>query len=115
MDQTENNWPEIRRNTKQARMVWGRLGKLLRREGANPRLAEMFYRTVAKLVLLFGLETWVLLSVIERKVEGIHTGFMMHITGKQARRKADRIWVTLRAEVVWEEVGPWLEIYYIWR
>ena len=31
LDQTDDNWPEIIQNIKQARKVWGRLGKLLRR------------------------------------------------------------------------------------
>ena len=40
-----------------ARLVWGRLGELLRREGADPKVAEIFYRAVIQAVLLFGAET----------------------------------------------------------
>ena len=51
-----------------ARPFWGRLGTLLRRGGADPRVVAMFYRSVVQLVLLYRLETWVLLEAIKRKV-----------------------------------------------
>ena len=59
-----------------ARSVWGRLGKLMRREGVKPKVSEMFYRAVAQVVLMFGSETWVLLVTIEKKVEGTHPCFL---------------------------------------
>ena len=31
LDQTDGNWPAVRRNYKQAQRVWGRLRKILRR------------------------------------------------------------------------------------
>ena len=74
-------------------------------EGAYPRVATMFYRTVAQAVLLFGSETWVLSKIMDRKMEGTYMGFLRQITGKQARRKADRIWETPRAEIVREAAG----------
>ena len=40
--QTDDDLPEIRLNTNQVRTVWGRLGKLLILEGADPRVVEMF-------------------------------------------------------------------------
>ena len=42
------------------RSVWGRLGTLIRREGGDPRVAEMFYRAVVQVILMYGLETWIL-------------------------------------------------------
>ena len=57
---TDDDWPTIRRNIMRTRTVWGRLGKLVLREGAYPRVLEMFYRTVAQTVQLFGLKTWLL-------------------------------------------------------
>ena len=40
----------------------------------------MLYREVAKAVLLFGYETWVLFPEMERKVEVAHMGFIRQIT-----------------------------------
>ena len=62
LHQEEDNWPEVICNIRRARQVWGRLGKLLRREGAYPILLSKLYRAVVQAVLLFGAETWVLLT-----------------------------------------------------
>ena len=53
LDQTYNNLPAIRRNIMHERMVWGRLGKLLRQEGADHRGAKIFYREVSQAVIFF--------------------------------------------------------------
>ena len=47
LDQTYDDWPVVRLNIMRARLVWGRMRTLLRREGADPRVSEMFYRAVA--------------------------------------------------------------------
>ena len=60
IDQTYDDWLAVRQNIMRARLVWGRLGKLLRREGADPRVTEMFYRAVVQEILLHGSKTWVL-------------------------------------------------------
>ena len=61
----------------------------------------MFYRVVAQVVLLFGLENWVLLTVMERLLEGTHTDFLRQTTEKRERQKVYRRWVTTRKEVLW--------------
>ena len=37
------------------RKVWGRLWKLLRREGADPKVVAMLYSAVAQTVLISGM------------------------------------------------------------
>ena len=64
----------------------------------------MFYRSVARAVLIFGSKTWVILAELDRKIEGIHMSFLRHITGKQSRQKEDGICNMPRAEVVQEAV-----------
>ena len=71
---------------------------MLIREGADSKVAAMLYRWVVQAVLLFGLETWVLPAEMDRTVEGTYTGFMRKITGKKARRRADRECYTPREE-----------------
>ena len=39
-----------------------------RREGEDPRVAAIFYRSVTQAVLIFGLETWVILTDMARTV-----------------------------------------------
>ena len=58
------------------------LGILLRQEGEEPKVSEMFYRGVVQAVLLSGSETWVLLAAMERKVEITQAFFLRHIMGK---------------------------------
>ena len=62
LHQEDHNWSAVLLNIRRARQVWGRLGKLLRREGAYPILLSKFYRAVVQVVLLFGAKTWVLLT-----------------------------------------------------
>ena len=82
------------------RLVWGRLVTLLRREGAEPMVAEMFYRAVVQAILLYGLETWVLLAEMEKKIEGSHKGFLINIMGKRLWRIGGGKWETTGVEVV---------------
>ena len=102
LDQTDDDWPAVRQKIMRARLIWGRLGKIMRREGAEPRVLKMFDRAVAQAVLLFGSETWLLSAAIERKVYVTHTYFLQHITGTRAQRIADGTWETTGAEVVQE-------------
>ena len=58
--QTYYDWLELPWNIKRERRVWGVLGGILIREGAYPKVAEIFYMVVIKEVLLFDSETWFL-------------------------------------------------------
>ena len=58
----DDYWPSVQRNIMRARLFWGRLGTLILREGADPRLAAMFYRDVVQDISLYGSEKWLLLS-----------------------------------------------------
>ena len=62
LEQTDDDCPEVWKNIILARSVWGRLGVLVIWEGVDPKVAEMFYRSVIKAVILFGADTWVLLA-----------------------------------------------------
>ena len=115
LDQTDDYWPALWRNIMCARLVWGRLGTLIRREGADPRVAEMFYRAVVQAILLYGLEKWVILAAMENKVERTDTVFLRNITEKQERWILDRTWETTRAEVVQEAEGTKSVMNYIGR
>ena len=92
MDQSDDDCPEVLRNVRKARRVWNRLGKLLRREGAEPRVSAMFYRSVVHTVLLFGAETWVLSEAMSRNMERVHVDFLRRITGQREVRQEDGTW-----------------------
>ena len=99
LDQTEDAWLVVRQNIKWEWKVWGRLGKLLRREGVDNRVAEILDRAVKQVVIIFGLNTWVLSAVMDSTADGTNTGFLRHLTREWVQWKADRMWVTPREEV----------------
>ena len=66
LDRSDDKWPALRQNVGKAHIVWSRLGKLLRREGVDSQMSAMFYRAVLQAVLIFGEETWVLLTEMSR-------------------------------------------------
>ena len=72
LDQSDNDWLAFLRNFRKARKVWSRLGKLLWREGDEPRVSAMFYWAVVQVVLLFGAEIWVF-SEADTRTEGGET------------------------------------------
>ena len=105
LDRSDNDLPEVRRNIRKARQVWGRLGQLLRREGGYQLVSEMFYQVVVQAVLLFGSETRVLLAAMAKTLEGVHVGFLQQVKGKTAIRQWDRNWRREAAERVLKEEG----------
>ena len=64
---------------KRVHKVWGQLGKIMGRKGADTQDLEMLYRAMVQVVLLFGLVYWVLPASIKITVEGTHTGFLRQI------------------------------------
>ena len=42
----DNDWPGVLQNIRKAWQVWGRIGKMLRREGEEPAVLAEFYCAV---------------------------------------------------------------------
>ena len=80
--QSDNDWQEVRRNIGKSLQVWRRLGGILRQERLDHLTYVAIYRAVVQAVLLFGLETWVLLMTINKQVTGGCMGFLLQVTGK---------------------------------
>ena len=55
---TDDDWLEVAGNIRKARVSWGRLARVLGREGADPKVSRSFYTAVTQQVLLFREETW---------------------------------------------------------
>ena len=54
---TDDDWSAVAGNIQKARVIWGRLARVLGREGADPKVSQRFYTAVTQQVLLFGAET----------------------------------------------------------
>ena len=61
-----DDWTAVERNLRRVRLKWGRLEKILGREGSDKRMVGGGYVVVVEAVLLFGSETWVLTLRLER-------------------------------------------------
>ena len=48
LNQSDDDCPAVRRNTGEAQQVWGRLGIILRQEGADHLTSETSYRAVVQ-------------------------------------------------------------------
>ena len=105
MDQSDDNWTAVLHNTRKARQVWGRLGELLRREGAEQTLLAKFYRAVVQAVILFGADTWVLMETMSQRIEGEHVSFLRQVTHKQAAQRWYGSWRQVPVEEVLQVVG----------
>ena len=52
-----DDWPAVEVNLGKARKSWGRLQRILSREGADKRVSGNFFKAMVQQVLLFGAET----------------------------------------------------------
>ena len=93
------------RNFGKSRRLWSRLGKLLRIEGEDPRVSEIFYQSVVQAVLLFEAEIWILLVDVSRYLEGVHVIFLIQMTGYKAKQQRYRTWRRESASRVLREGG----------
>ena len=91
LDRSDENYPAVLRNIIKSRQAWGRLGKLLQREGAYLAVLAKIYRAVVQLVLLFGEDTWVVLAPMMKRLEVAHLSFLWHVTQKR-KQNVSRGW-----------------------
>ena len=89
---TDDDWPAVARNLHRVRATWGRLARILGREGADPKVSRMFYIAVTQKVLLFGAESWVLTGKMEAALDTFQGRVARRLTGRLPRRGRDRKW-----------------------
>ena len=75
-----------------ARKSWGRLTRILSREGADKIISGTLFKAGVQQVLLFGAETWVLTPQIERALDSFMHGAARRVTGRQPWRGWDGKW-----------------------
>ena len=64
-----DDWLALVGNLGKAQKSWGRLSRVLCREGADPKVLGNFYTAVAQALILLGSETWVLTQRIEKSLD----------------------------------------------
>ena len=78
----DGDWLEVVDNLGKARKSWGRISRIMIREGADPKVLGGFYKLVTQSVLMFGAEKWVLTQRMERAMDSFQFRFANRITGR---------------------------------
>ena len=89
---TDDDWPAVAGNIRKVRANWGRLARILGREGTDPKVPRSFYTAVTKQVLLFLAESWVLIKKIQSDLDAFQGRVARRLTGRQPRRGRDGKW-----------------------
>ena len=114
---TDDDWTAVAGNIKKARRSWGRLARVLGREGADPKVSRTFYISVKQVVLLFGSETWVLTEKMEKALDTFQARVARKLTGRQPQGGIDGTWyypslagamkeagiVRIRTSILWRQ------------
>ena len=79
--------------------------RILRREGADPKVSGHFYKAVLKAVFLFGAKTWVLTPRMERALDSFQHRVAQQLVGRQPRRRGDGSWDYPPVEEAMEVAG----------
>ena len=101
----DDDWPEVAGNMGKAWKSWGRLQRILSREGADKRVSGNFLKAVVQQVLLFGAETLVVTPRMERAFNSLMHGAARRITRRQPRRGWDGKWFYPSLEGAMKEAG----------
>ena len=89
---TDDDWPAVAGNIRKARASWGRLVRVLGREGADPKVSRSFYTAVTQQILLFGAESWVLTKNMESALDTFQGRVARRLTGRQPCQGRDGEW-----------------------
>jgi hypothetical protein len=94
LSQDDDDIQAVRSQLCKARGTWARVGQVLRRENASPRVSAKFYKAIVQSVLLYGSETWVLSPAVLARLEGflIRTAYQM-VKKHVPRRGPNQQWV----------------------
>ena len=89
---TDDDWPAVAGNIRKAWVSWGRLARVLGREGANSKVSRSFYTAVTQQVFLFGAESWVLTKKMESGLDTFQGRVAQRLTGWKPRWGRDGEW-----------------------
>ena len=82
-----DDWPAVVGNLWRVRKSWGRLLRILSREGAYPKVSGYFFKAVTQAVLLFGVDTWVITPRMEWALSSFQHRVARRLTGRHPRRR----------------------------
>ena len=87
-----NDWLVVVGNLGKARKSWGRLSRILGREGADPKVSGNFYKAVVQALLRFRAKTWFLTQSMDKALYSFQYRVARRLTGKQPQQSKDGSW-----------------------
>ena len=70
ISEADKNWPAVISKFSRARAVWKWMTQILIREGAALWVSGLFFKAVVQAVIFFGLDTWVVIPLMGKSLEG---------------------------------------------
>ena len=116
LEENDDDWLAVQGNVCRARQKWGRIGRILSKEKAKPRIMAIFYKAVVQSVLLYGSESWVLTKKMLQVLRSFHHRCARYITHRHIRQDTETgEWSYPNTETTLEEAGLWTIEEYIER
>jgi len=106
LSQDDDDIQAVRSQLCKARGTWARVGQVLCKENAPPRVSAKFYKAIVKSILLYGSKTWVLSTASLARLEGFHLRAAYRMAKKHVPwRVPHQQWVYPPSDKVLEECG----------
>ena len=99
----DDDTPCIQENLKKARKRWASVAKILKTEGANPKVMAKFYLTIVQAVLLYGVESWVMKKIDLISLRSFHRRAVRYMTGRHIRKLEDSKWTYPNHDILLKE------------
>ena len=116
LEENDDDWLALQGNIYKARQKWGRIGKILSKEKAKPRIMAIFYKAVVQSVLLYGSESWVLTKKMLQTLRSFHHRCARYITNRHIKQDMETgEWSYPNTKATLEEAGLWTIEEYIER
>ena len=76
----DSDWPAVVRSLLRARRKWGRFYHLLGQDESDTRNPGRFYMAALQFILIFGLDSWVIMPLILRTLVSLHNWVALRIS-----------------------------------
>jgi hypothetical protein len=112
--QDDDDVRAVRQQIKKARAIWARVGQVLTAENTPPKVSVKFYKAVMQSVLLYGSETWNLMTTALARLEGFHIRAAYQMAEKHKPKKGPHHeWVYPRSSNALQECSMATILHYI--
>ena len=104
----------VRSNIRKALWCLAWISRVLRAENASPRTCGMFYKATVQAILLYGSETWNLISSALKRLEGFHIQAAWRMScDNKPQREPNGTWKYPALDEVLEELGLQSILHYV--